>query len=408
MAIDPELVKSLSHYKLFSGFTAEDIAQIVRFSSIRHLQPGEVLIASGTQNHTLYLIMDGEIRVILEKDETRVSIPIETGECIGEMSLVMGRPTSAWALSHTQSRVLAISEEIFWSNLAVTRQGVKNLMSLMAERLHRNNNALIHEIEEQLKYKQLENDLETAGKIQSNIVPDGTHLFPNRPEIEVYALMKQAREVGGDFYDAAVLDADHIYFAIGDATGKGMPASLFMMRTFTSLRWLVSDRPNFEEVLPTLNNMLVKNNEDMMFVSIWTGILDVRTGLLRFVNGGHNPPFVKHGNGTFKLLQRPHGPIVGVLEEAQYEVVEIALSPGDTIFLYTDGLPEAYNPEHVAFETDGIEKALNSMDHPSMKNLISFMDRQVEAFVQDAPTHDDMTMLALRYLGEGPVPEKPA
>lgn len=396
------IAKIVAQHELFRGFSKELIDFVICHSKIRELKPGETLIHYGKENHSLYLLIDGELRVILGNDDTQVSIPIYPGECLGEMSLVIGKPTSAMAVCHSKCRVLVISEDVFWSELAGSRQGVKNLLGMMAERLHRNNQALIKEIEEQLKYKQLEKDLETAGKIQANIVPDGTNLFPNRPEIEAYALTKQAREVGGDFFDALVLDHDRIYFAIGDATGKGMPAALFMMRTFTSLRFLVGDHPQFEEVVPELNITLAKKNDDMMFVSLWAGILNVRTGELQYVNGGHNPPFVALGGGRFKMLNTPHGPIIGVVEEAQFEVSTLQLKPGDTIFLYTDGLPEANDPKHILFETGRIEKALNSFGHSSMKSLVHTMEAHVEVFVNGAPTHDDLTMLAFRYLGSQP------
>ncbi len=401
MVSTSSIAKIVSQHELFRGFSDELVGLVIGQSKIKHLQPGEVLIHPGKPNNTLFLLIDGELRVVLEKDGTQVSIPIHPGECLGDMSLVMGSPTSAMAVCYTASRVLVISEEVFWSHLAVSRQGVKNLMGIMAQRLHRNNQALIKEIEEQIKYKQLEKDLETAGKIQANIVPDGANLFPNRPEIEVYALMKQAREVGGDFYDALALDRDHIYFAIGDATGKGMPAALFMMRTFTSLRFLVSNYPQFVDVAPTLNNILAKKNDDMMFVSLWAGILNVKTGVLQYVNGGHNPPFVALGGDDFQMLSLPDGPIVGVVDEARFEVATLKMKPGDIIFLYTDGLPEANNPNHIAFETDRIQKSLNSIDQPTMQSLVHGMEASVETFVNNAPTHDDMTMLAFRYLGNG-------
>ncbi len=395
------IAKIIAQHELFRGFSKELIDFIIDQSEVRELQPGETLIHYGKENHCLFLLIDGEIRVIIGKDGTQVSIPIQPGEFLGEMSLVIGRPTSAKAVAHTVSRVLVIAEDMFWSHLAVSRQGVKNLLSMMAERLHRNNQALIKEIEEQLKYKQLEKDLETAGKIQANIVPDGTNLFPSRPEIEVYAYMKQAREVGGDFFDALALDQEHIYFAIGDATGKGMPAALFMMRTFTMLRLMVSNYPKFEDVLPALNNMLVKKNDDMMFVSLWAGILNVNTGILQYVNGGHNPPFIALGDESFKMLNTPNGPIVGVVDDATFEVALLKMEPGDTIFLYTDGLPEAFDPYQMAFGTDRIESSLNSLDQSSMRSLVHEMEARVEAFVNGAPTHDDMTMLAFRYLGNG-------
>lgn len=391
----------VTQHELFRGFPEELIEQIVSQSEIRQLAAGEVLIHPGIANHTLFLLIDGEIRVIIEKNKTQISIPIAAGECLGEMSLVEGQPTSASAVCHTDIQVLAITEDVFWNVLLGNRQGVRNLLSMMAQRLHRNNQALIKEIEEQLQYKQLQKDLTTAGKIQANIVPDGANLFPNRPEIDVYALTQQARAVGGDFYDALALDQDRIYFAIGDATGKGMPAALFMMRTFTSLRFLVSNLLEFGEVMTALNDTLAKKNDDMMFVSLWAGILNLKTGVLRYVNGGHHPPFIAAGGQPFQPLHAPDGPIIGVVEEAQFEVATLQLTAGDTLFLYTDGLPEAYDPNKEAFENERIEAALNSLPPLSMQSLVHRMEAEVAAFVKDAPTHDDLTMLAFRYLGNG-------
>jgi len=395
------IAKRVVQYELFRGFPEDIIELVVAQSSVRELKAGEVLIESGAPNRSLFLVLEGELRVIVEKASTQVSITVPPGECLGEMSLIEERPTSAKAVCHSDSRVLVINEDVFWTHLAISRQGVKNLMRIMAERLHRNNQALMKEIAEQLKYKQLEKDIQTAASIQANIVPDGAHLFPQRPEIEVYAHTQQARAVGGDFYDALALDQDRIYFAIGDATGKGMPAALFMMRTFTSLRFLVSNCPDFSEVLPELNKMLFRKNDDMMFVSLWAGILDLRTRELQYVNAGHHPPFAALKGSSFKSLAVPNGPIAGVVEEADFEVATVKLEPGDTIFLYTDGLPEAYNLEHVAFEIERIESSLNSLQQATAQSIVRDMEAQVANFVNGAPTHDDLTMLAFRYLGEG-------
>ncbi|WP_020536585.1 SpoIIE family protein phosphatase [Lewinella cohaerens] len=397
------IAKLVVQHELFRGFPKEVINLVINQSKIRQLHAGEVLIHSGTTNHSLFLVLDGELKVIIQKANTQVAIPIKPGECLGEMSLVEERPTSATAVCHLDSQVLVISEDVFWTHLAISRQGVKNLMGIMAERLHRNNQALIKEMEEQLKYKQLEKDFQTAGNIQANIVPNGAHLFPQRPEIEVYARTQQARAVGGDFYDAIALDQDRIYLAIGDATGKGMPAALFMMRAFTSLRFLVSNCSDLSEVLPALNKTLLKKNDDMMFVSLWVGVLDLKTSVLTYVNGGHHPPFAALRGGTFQPLEVPNGPIVGVVEEAQFEVATMQITPGDTFFLYTDGLPEAYNMNNVAFEADRIKASLNSLKDPTMQSLICDLETEVANFVDGAPTHDDLTMLAFRYVGEDSV-----
>ncbi|MEL6833942.1 MAG: SpoIIE family protein phosphatase [Bacteroidota bacterium] len=399
MSITASIAKRFAENELFRGFPQKTIQLVVDQSTVRDLEAGEILLHPGTANDSLFLVLEGELRVVLEKDGTEVAVPIQAGECLGEMSLIEERPTSAAVVCHTASQVLIISADVFWMHLAISRQGVKNLMGIMAQRLHRNNEALIKEIEEQLKYKQLEKDLATAGNIQSNIVPDGAYLFPQRPEVEAYAQTKQARAVGGDFYDALALDQDRIYFAIGDATGKGMPAALFMMRAFTSLRFLVSNCTDLEEVLPALNKTLLRKNDDMMFVSLWVGVFDLRTKVLRYVNGGHHPPFIARGGQVFQPMTLPNGPIVGVVEEAPFEVASMQLEPGDTIFLYTDGLPEAYNREQEAFEAARIQQSLNGLQHPSVKCLVHELEEKVAQFADGAPTHDDLTMLAFRYAG---------
>ena len=138
----------------------------------------------------------------------------------------------------------------------------------------------------------------------------------------------------------------------------------------------------------------------MMFVSLWAGILDLRTGVLQYVNGGHHPPFAALNGGAFQPLAVPKGPIVGVVEEAPFEVATLAMAPGDTLFLYTDGLPEAYNRKHEAFEIERIEACLNRLHQPSTKSLVCDLEAQVAAFVNGAPTHDDLTMMAFRYVGD--------
>ncbi|MEO1262167.1 MAG: SpoIIE family protein phosphatase [Bacteroidota bacterium] len=393
------LTSTVANFSLFKDFALEEVRRIVLLSETKELRVGELLIAPGQKNQTLYLLIHGELMVIIEKDGTQVDIPIHPGESLGEMSLVMDVPTSAMARANSSSQVLLIPKDVFWSQIAMKRQGVQNLMSMMAQRLHRNNHALIKEVEEQLKYQHLEKELDTAGKIQANIVPDGSSLFINRPEIDVHALMNQAREVGGDFFDAQSLDQDHIYVAIGDASGKGMPAALFMMRAFTSLRLIISNQPDFEKVMPRVNAMLVKDNDDMMFVSIFVGVLNLKTGIFRFVNGGHNPPFCALNGEKFKLMDVPKGTIVGVLDEGLFTVREIQLRPNDTIVLYTDGVPEATRSDQVQFNTDRALLALNGTTQPSMKKLVTTLEGAIDTFVAAAPQHDDLTILAMRYRG---------
>ncbi|MCB0582877.1 MAG: SpoIIE family protein phosphatase [Phaeodactylibacter sp.] len=393
------LTQVLKNFQFFEDFTLEEIRHILSLSQIRNLVPGDVLIYPEVPNDTLFLVISGELRIILEKDGTKISIPVEVGECLGEMSIMMGRPTSALALAHHPSQILCIPEQTFWDHIAMTRQGVRNLMNMMALRLNRTNQSLIRKVEEQLKYQHLEKELEIAGKIQANIVPNGQRLFPRRPEVDAFALMNQAREVGGDFYDALVLDDEHIYFAIGDVSGKGMPAALFMMRAFTSLRLFISNNPGFENVVPSVNNWLAANNEDMMFVSLFAGVLNIRTGVFRYANGGHNPPFLALGGGGYQLMDLPKGTLVGIMAQSPFPVAELQLKPGDSLLLYTDGITEAMNAGRAMFETERIRETLNREAPHSMEALVLSLESAVETFVGNAPQHDDFTIFALRYLG---------
>ncbi|WP_170110698.1 SpoIIE family protein phosphatase [Flavilitoribacter nigricans] len=385
--------------QLFNDFTTEEIQLILQASTVRKLSAGEVLIDYGCSNDTLYLLVEGKISIVLEKDGTQISIPIEVGECLGEMSLVLGLPTSAYARAEQASRVLCISESSFWSHIAMTQKGVRNLMSIMAGRLRRSNHSLMKELEDQLKYQHLQKEIANAGKIQASIVPDGDKLLLNRPAVDAYALINQARVVGGDFYDALMLDDENLYIAIGDVSGKGMPAALLMMRTFTSLRLLAGNNPGFRQVIPSVNRMLANNNDNMMFVTIFAGVLHLRTGVLRFVNGGHNPPYISLNRGDFQLMDLPGGTLVGIDPDAEFPISELQLHPGDALVLYTDGITEAMNAERKMFGTSHLGRVLNRRPHASMKDLVQFLEQEVENFVGNAPQHDDFTVLGLQYRG---------
>ncbi|MBR9920324.1 MAG: SpoIIE family protein phosphatase [Bacteroidetes bacterium] len=394
------IIDTLSRFSLFKGFTPEQIWDILTSGSVKQLEPGATLIKPGEVNNTLFLLIAGELRVILEKDGAEVSIPIPPGECLGEMSLVGGKATSAKAVAEKSSRILLIPEEIFWNKLALTRSGAQNLLGMMADRLQRNNEALMVKVEQQLKYQLMEKELETAGKIQSGIVPDGSKLLPRFPHIDAFALINQARNVGGDFYDALALDEDHIYFAIGDVSGKGMPAALFTMRIITSLRLYLSSNTNLEEVLPAVNSWLARDNEDMMFVSVFAAVLNVRSGLMRYINAGHNPAYLSHKGNRFELMELPKSPLVGIASDASFPVTALQLDPGDSLVLYTDGITEAKNSQEVLFDFDRIEIQLNRERHISMRSLVSALEKAVVDFVGAAPQVDDYTVLALRWMGE--------
>jgi sigma-B regulation protein RsbU (phosphoserine phosphatase) len=384
--------------EMFKGFPSEQVEQIVSMSEFKKLAPGETLIHPGQPNDTLFLVLEGMLQIVLEKDGATFSIPIQPGESLGEMSILMERSTSAQVDAVEDSQVLCIPENTFWDHIMTTRQGARNLMSLMAARLQRTNQSLIRNAEEQLKYQHLQKELEIAGTIQANLVPDGQKLLPNRQEVDAYALINQARDVGGDFYDALVLDDEHVYLAIGDVSGKGMPASLFMVRAFTFLRMVISNNPSFEGVIPSLNQWLARKNKDMMFITLFAGVLNLKTGKLRYVNAGHNPPFASIGGKPYQLMEDPTSPLVGVLDEADFPIQELQLQAGDSLVLYTDGIPEATNAQRVMLDTGPVLKVLNQETYTNMEALVRALEAAGEDFVGSAPQHDDFTAFAVRLM----------
>ncbi|MGH8064789.1 MAG: PP2C family protein-serine/threonine phosphatase [Candidatus Entotheonellia bacterium] len=213
-----------------------------------------------------------------------------------------------------------------------------------------------------------------------------------------------AREVGGDFYDFFLIDDDHLCFAIGDVSGKGVPASLFMAVTKTLLRATASKGRGPEEMLVQLNRELCRDNEACMFVTIFCGILDIRTGALQYSNGGHNLPYVFTQERVRPLLGA-QGTALGLVDGASYQAQERVLAPGDVLFLYTDGVTEAMDEAGNLFTETRLEGCLRQADHLPVADLIQAAADEVYAFAAGAAQSDDLTVLALRYLGYSAGPE---
>jgi len=242
----------------------------------------------------------------------------------------------------------------------------------------------------------LQKELSVATAIQMNMLPNCYYLFPQHPQIQTYGLMSPAKEIGGDFYDAFALNDHYIVFAIGDVSGKGIPAALFMMETMTLLRSIITKPKKFATALMKINKLLCQNNDTNMFVTLFVGLLNVVTGELRYSNGGHNPPLLAHKNEPFEILNVPRNILLGVHDEAQYEVAHIQLQEGDTLILYTDGVTEAENDQQEFFSLERAINVLNSTCSDS-KTLVNALHDEVIVFCENKMQSDDMTIFALQY-----------
>ena len=223
--------------------------------------------------------------------------------------------------------------------------------------------------------------------------------FPDRKEFDLYATMRPAKEVGGDFYDFYMIDDHHLALAIADVSGKGIPAALFMMMSMLPLRDHAKGKSSPAEVIGIVNNILCKRNDESMFVTVWLGFLDLRTGRMVCANAGHEYPMLRHPGGEYELIKAPHGLAAGVMEDVRYRDYELQLEPGSDLFVYSDGLPEGINEENVQFGTDGILRTLNGAKDLRPEVLLPLMQEAEDTFAGTAPQFDDITMMGLHWNG---------
>ncbi|MBR2743558.1 MAG: SpoIIE family protein phosphatase [Clostridia bacterium] len=241
-------------------------------------------------------------------------------------------------------------------------------------------------------------ELSLATRIQADMLPNTFPAYPERPEFDIYASMEPAREVGGDFYDFFLIDDDHLCMVMADVSGKGVPAALFMMAAKIILKNNAMTGKSPAQILTDTNSAICDNNQEDMFVTVWLGILEISTGRLTAANAGHEYPVFMR-DGKFSIMKDKHGFVIGGMEGVKYKEYEVTLRPGEKVFLYTDGVPEATDAEKRLFGTDRMLEALNSDPYAPPEGVLSAIRTAVDDFVRDAEQFDDLTMLCVEYKG---------
>lgn len=244
----------------------------------------------------------------------------------------------------------------------------------------------------------IEGELKAAREIQMGILPKMFPPFPDKPELEVYAVIEPAKEVGGDFYDFFYVDDHRFCFIIGDVSGKGVPASLFMAVTKTLIKTRALEGLSPDAILNTVNDELSSDNPSAMFATIFCAIMDTGNGEIVFANGGHNPPYVLHRDGHVSEIETEPGPIVGAIDGVVYCCEGTKLDSGESIFLYTDGVSEAMDKSAGFFSTDRLEDALLRADpRQHARTGVEGVMEQLKTFCNGAEQSDDITMMMIRY-----------
>ncbi len=310
-------------------------------------------------------------------------------------------------------RVVKCIEDIHASLAKITggdlteRVDVKS--SLEFEELSEGINDTVEKLNQMIEEadKRLDKELEMARVIQSTSIPNVFPPFPKRTDIGLFAMMDTAKEVGGDFYDYYMLPGNRLALIIADVSDKGIPAALFMMKANTVIKALAVSGLEVDEVMTRANDELVKDNEAEMFVTVWIGFLDLDTGLISYVHAGHTCPMLIR-DGEVSMIKQKRNFIVGGRAGIRFLKQEFQLLPGDTVFLYTDGVTEAFDKDHNEYGNERLENILlkeeesNASADPNKycEELCELVREDVASYAADVPQSDDITMLAFRYMGK--------
>ncbi len=281
-----------------------------------------------------------------------------------------------------------------------TGDEIENLSLLMAE-MERDIDEYVRNLTGITREKErISTELGIASQIQEGMIPSIFPPFPDRTEFDLYAYLNTAKEVGGDFYDYYLLDEDHLAVVMADVSGKGVPGALFMMASKILINnYAVVLEHDPAAILAALNRTICANNKAEMFVTIWLGILNIPTGVMKAANAGHEYPIIGGRETPFALFRDKHGFVIGGMEDSAYTNYEIQMKPGDQIFLYTDGITDAMNSSGEMFGINRVVASLNAARPCSPKEALEHVASDIRSYVGGEDQFDDITMLMLEYLG---------
>ena len=242
-------------------------------------------------------------------------------------------------------------------------------------------------------------ELNVASQIQADMLPRIFPAFPERSEFDIYASMAPAKEVGGDFYDFFLVDNDHIALVMADVSGKGVPAALFMVIAKTLIKNHAQLGESPAEILTHVNEQLCQGNDAELFVTVWLAVIEISTGRGLAANAGHEHPAIRRANGKYELVKYRHSPAVATMEGLRFKEHEFELRSGDSLFVYTDGVPEATDDSNELFGETRMLEALNHNSAAAPDALLRNVREWIDDFVGDAPQFDDITMMAFSYFG---------
>lgn len=391
--------RGLEWIPLFKGADLAEVEDAIGNSVIVTLEPGQILLEIGQSNHFVYVLLSGHLSAYLDRQiRPDRAISIDAGQVLGEMSVIDGKPVSAHVIADTQARILKLSRENFWGRLMTLPGIAANLSLTLTERVRRTNEIAFAALREQLTLEHLRKELEAARALQMSMVPLQKPMFTERDDIALCGLMEPASSVGGDFFDAFFIDDERLFLCVGDVSGHGIAAALFMARIVGLMPILAMNGSQPDAVLRALNQRLCLGNDTNLFVTVFCAVFDTRSGVLTYSNGGHCAPIVRSGAGPARLLALPKGPLIGAFQGAKFSSLSAELEVGDTLLCYSDGITESIDASGQEYS---VRRCMQTLERTGPLPLFETLREVVAdavAFGQSDGFEDDCTLLALRRL----------
>lgn len=435
--LTPErLVESLQKAPIFSAIAHAHLHALARACQVISLAPGERLFEQNETGDAAYLILEGtlDIEVATETGPSIVA-KVGAGELVGEIAAFSDRKRNAAVLSLAGAQLLRIGREAIFDLMQSDPSCAMNVIAELGGRLDRSNNsvavmsqaaqalakgefepgmlsALRHgadrfshfanvfeSMAKEITTKHLfQQEMSTAEVIQRSFLPKSISAGARARQFEVAADMKPAKQVGGDFFDYFMVDDKTLGLAVGDVSGKGIPAAIFMSVTRTVLKTIARRGHSAGEVVAELNDLLAEDNSESMFVTLCYARLDLETGWLDYANAAHEEAYILRADGTPEQIG-PEGPAVGLFEGMPYGDGERQLAPGDTIVFGTDGITEAFGQGNEMYGTERFMTLMTHLAGTAVKDTVGGIMSDVLKFATGVPQSDDITCLAARYIG---------
>jgi sigma-B regulation protein RsbU (phosphoserine phosphatase) len=390
---------SVDWLPLFRGTDPAVVARVIGHCDVLVLSAGTPLLRPGEANDAVYILLSGQVAAYLDSASDPASaIPIAPGECIGELSAIDGKPASALVLAHSDARVLSLPRDLFWSRVMSVPGVGRNLLAALADRMRRSNEAMLEAQRRRLALEYLQQELDVARRLQAGMLPLRRPMFPDRQDVEIAATMEPASSVGGDLFDAFFVGEGRLFLCVGDVSGHGVPAALFMARAIGLMRMVAMGTHQPELLLARINDELCIGNDTSMFVTLFCAFFDVADGRMIYSNAGHCAPVLMQTGGASRL-PLPKGAAAGVMPGLRYTARELVLARGESLVCFTDGATEAQNGEGEEFSEERLTDVVTRHAAGSLEALLDRVRSEVTLFTGRETLEDDCTLLAVRRPG---------